>query len=168
MLIGICSSCEFKFQADKISDNKIVSVPKYITNVFPEKNGFVNDFENIFNDKQKTELKTIVDNYENKFGREIYIVTTSETYGFENYDALLSEFFQRWEIGKMPEQNGTLILLSKENRKFAISAGLEAQKYITDEKINDIIGRKVIPKLKENNFFGGTKIAVDEIIKMWE
>ena len=58
--------------------------------------------------------------------------------------------------------------MSKKNRKFAITAGLEAQKYLSDQKINEVIGVKVIPKLKENDFFGGTKKAVEELIKLWK
>ena len=119
---------------------------------FPEKNGFVNDFENVFTSEQFTFLKKIVNDYENKFGREIYVITTANTYGFENYDELMSAFFQNWNVGKLPEQNGLIILMSKENRKFAITAGLEAQNYLTDDKINEVIGKNVIPKLKKKRF----------------
>ena len=168
IIIGIFSSCEFKIQSGKIADNIMKNETSENQTKFPEKNGFVNDFENVFTSEQFTFLKKIVNDYENKFGREIYVITTANTYGFENYDELMSAFFQNWNVGKLPEQNGLIILMSKENRKFAITAGLEAQNYLTDDKINEVIGKNVIPKLKKNDFYAGTKSAVEEMIKMWK
>jgi len=166
--IGIFSSCEFKVQSGKIADNSLKKESSEIQIKFPEKNGFVNDFENVFTSEQINILEKTVNDYENKLGREIYIITTANTYGFENYDKLMSAFFQNWNVGKLPEQNGLIILMSKENRKFAITAGLEAQNYLTDEKINEVIGMNIIPKLKKNDFYAGTKSAVEEMIKMWK
>jgi len=166
-IIGICSSCVLNTKNVKIVDN-IRSEPNQIQVNLPEKSGFVNDFENIFTASQKNELKTITDNYENEYGREFYIITTGENYGYEDYDELMGEFILTWEIGKKGGGNGVVILLSKKNRKFVITAGLEAEKFITHEKINEVVGSKVIPKLKENDFFGGTKNAVEAIIKIWE
>ena len=168
IIIVIFTSCEFKVHSGKISDNNTSNEKIAFKNTFPEKNGFVNDFEKIFNSEQISGIQSLVNNYEKKFGREIYVITTSETYGYNNYDGLMSAFFQKWNVGKLPEQNGLVILLSKSNRKFAITAGLQAQESITDENINKVIGENVIPKLKENDFFGGTKKAVEEIIEIWK
>lgn len=134
---------------------------------FPVKGGFVNDFEKIFTNQQKSDLKTIVENYKKNSGREIYIITTSEMYGFDNLDALIDAFIQKWDIWKLPKKNWLIIFLSKKNRELKINAGFEASKYITDKKINEVIGTKVISKLRENNFFGGIKNAVDELIIIW-
>jgi uncharacterized membrane protein YgcG len=101
----------------------------------------------VFTSEQIIFLEKSVNNQEKEFGREIYVITTANTYRFENYDELMSAFFQNWNVGKLPEQNGLIILMRKENRKFAITAGLEAQNHLTDEKINEVIGVNVIPKL---------------------
>lgn len=167
-LIVISASCEFKVRSGKVEDSNTSNENIAFENKFPEKNGFINDFEKIFDTGQLEELQSLVNNYEKKFGREIYVITTSETYGYNNYDELMNAFFQKWNVGKLPEQNGLVILLSKSNRKFAITAGLKAQESITDEKINKVIGMNVIPKLKKNAFFDGTKKAVEEIIQIWE
>ena len=168
ILIGTFLNYDLKIDGGNITSESSAGNTVQKEKKFPDKNGFINDFENIFTQEQGKILREIVDDYETKFGREIYIISTSVTYGYINYDELMSAFFQKCEVGKLPEQNGLIILMSKQNRKFAITAGLEAQKYLTDEKINDVIGMKVIPKLKANDLFAGTKNALDEIIKLWK
>ena len=125
------------------------------------------DYENIFKEKERQELLEIITDYESKTTREIYIVTTDNLYGYEDYDTFMTDLFIHWQIGKLPEANGALILISKSNRKFAIRSGKEAEEKITDEMINQIVGEKVIPHLKEDNFFKGTISATKELIKLW-
>ena len=168
IIIGIFANCDFKVKSGKIANNNFRNNVIESQNKFPKKNGFVSDFENIFTSEQLSIFEKTINEYENKFGREIYVITTANTYGFENYEQLMNAFFQNWNVGKLPEKNGVIILLSKENRKFAITAGLNAQKFLTDKKLNEVIGINVIPKLKENNFYSGTKSAVEEIIKLWK
>jgi uncharacterized protein len=80
----------------------------------------------------------------------------------------MAEFFAQWKISELSNDSKVVILLSKKNRKFSISQGTEIQKHLSDKKLNEIVENKVIPELKNNEFFNGTKNAVEELIKVWK
>ncbi|WP_458626471.1 TPM domain-containing protein [Winogradskyella sp. PC D3.3] len=164
IIIGTIFSCDITVHKDK----SIIPKTNKSTNNLPEKIGLLNDFEKVFTNSQKTELKTIVENYKLNNSRNIYIITTSETFGYKDYDFLMAEFFAQWKISELSNDSKVVILLSKKNRKFAISQGTEIQKHLSNEKLNEIVENKVIPELKNNEFFNGTKNAVEELIKVWK
>lgn len=89
IIIGTIFSCDITVHKDK----SIIPEINKNTHNLPEKIGLFNDFEKVFTNSQKTELKTIVENYKRNNSRNIYIITSSETFGYKHYDFLTAEFF---------------------------------------------------------------------------
>jgi hypothetical protein len=67
IIIGTILSCDITVHKDK----SIIPKTNKNTNNLPKKIGLLNDFEKVFTNSQKTELKTIIENYKRNNNRNI-------------------------------------------------------------------------------------------------
>ncbi|HIP36838.1 MAG TPA: TPM domain-containing protein [Crocinitomix sp.] len=132
----------------------------------PKPIGFVNDFENIFTDKQEHILDSLVKNFEKQTTIQIAIVTLDSSYTnkseFDNYTFKLAN---NWGVGQKDKNNGVLIGISSSLRKMRIQNGYGIEIILTDEESKEIIDNQFIPYFKENEYFKGTKVG---LLKLFE
>ncbi|MBC7523959.1 MAG: TPM domain-containing protein [Flavobacterium sp.] len=138
-----------------------------IENKFPQKIGFVNDFEKILTHSEKIELEKIIKNYEKKTKNEIVIITVNSIKPYNDPYKFSDDIFNNWKVGKK-NGKGLSILVSKSLRKIAVSVTPKAQKYFTDEIINNTIQPILIPELKKGKYFDGLKKTLEEITTNWK
>lgn len=80
-------------------------------NIFPEKIGVVNDFENIFTEQQKDELSKIIIDFEKQTSNEIAIVTLKEIHPtYEDFDKYCFDLSNYYGVGKKEKDNGLVII----------------------------------------------------------
>lgn len=81
--------------------------------IFPEKIGSVNDFENIFTEKQKEELTQIIIDFEKQTSNEIAIITLTEIHPtYEDFDKYCLDLSNYYGVGKKEKDNGLVIVFS--------------------------------------------------------
>ncbi len=116
----------------------------------PKPIGFVNDFENIFTDKQEQVLDSLVKNFEKETTIQITIVTLDSSYTnkseFDNYTFKLAN---NWGVGQKDKDNGILIGISSSMRKMRIKNGYGIEKLLTDEETKALIDSLFIPEFKK-------------------
>lgn len=153
-LIIIASSCG---QSEKASK----------TPQFPKRIGFVNDFDNIFSDKEEKILDSLIENFKSRTTIEISIVSIDETMttleGFNSYTLRLAN---DWGVGKKKKKNGILIGISASLQRVRINKGLGVKKVLTDTKTKKILGEFVFPEFRKGNYFEGTRVAIMELVKI--
>ncbi len=127
--------------------------------------GFVNDFAGMMNDKEKQLLENKLSQFEKESSNEISVVTVNSL-GEDTIENFAVKLFEEWKIGKEKNDNGVLILVSKEDRKMRIEVGYGLEPSLTDAISSQIINNVMKPAFQNNEYFLGIGGAVDRIISV--
>lgn len=127
----------------------------------------VNDFANVFSNAERDALEQKLLAYNDSTSTQIYVVTIDDLQGYpiSDYSFRLGE---QWGVGQKSKNNGAVILIkpktqqSKGEAFIALGYGLEAR--LTDGATGRIIRNEMIPYFRENDYFGGTNAAIDNMI----
>jgi uncharacterized protein len=126
----------------------------------------VNDFANILTKDQIAKLEAKLVAFDDSTSNQIAIVTMSDLNGVPA-SAIAPELFIKWGIGHKGRDNGILILVSMGNpREVFINTGYGVESYVTDAMAGRIVQEHLVPKFKENDYFGGLNLATDDLIQL--
>ncbi|HUH73883.1 MAG TPA: TPM domain-containing protein [Chitinophagales bacterium] len=155
LLILTLVTYQFSYGQAKFRDDDIVSVPKV-----PR---LVNDFAGMLSEQEVSLLETKLNNYNDTTSTQIAIVTvtTIGNYPVEEYGIRLA---RKWGIGNKEKDNGILILIAKDERKFDIETGYRVGQYVSDIDANRILREIVTPNFKDGNYYAGLDEATDKMI----
>ena len=93
------------------------------------------------------------------------VILTINDLGNETIEQYANGAFNQNRLGQEGKDNGILILFSKNDREVRIEVGYGLEPYITDAVASRIIRNTMIPKFKEEDYFGGLDMATDQIIE---
>jgi len=114
--------------------------------------GYVNDYENIFTPEQKADLEHILSDYEKKTSIEFFIVTYSDYFSIDPV-----ALARKWGIGKKGLNNGLLMFLSKEKRKYANLTGYGLEGLLPDATLHTFESDIYPRTLSKGLFYEGMK-----------
>ncbi len=124
--------------------------------------GHVNDFAQILTVEQRQELEARLTTYTQQTTHEIAVVTipalTDET--IETY---AEKLFQEWGIGKTKQDNGVLLLISRDDRKLRIEVGYGLEPELTDAESSSIIRNIITPEFQKGNYYSGISNGVTKM-----
>lgn len=134
---------------------------------FPKPSGYVNDFANIFSSEEKARLESMLAEIERNTTVEIAIATVKnlEGLGIEDYSLQLAE---SWGIGKKSKDNGLLILVALEERKYRFEVGYGLEGVLNDARVGRIGREILVPSFKQGKYGSGLVMAVEEIMHILE
>ena len=160
LTIFFCQTNEFEAQT-------IQSKPDLTEKLFPERIGFVNDFENLLADEEVKFLENLLDYYKKTSNREIVVITIDSipsNSDFKQYALLTSN---NWKVGESTDGNGLTVLMSKKLRKIRISTTDKTQDYLPDEFVKKVIDEIMIPEFKNDHYNDGILLGLNELIRNW-
>ncbi|HET6557144.1 MAG TPA: TPM domain-containing protein [Prolixibacteraceae bacterium] len=131
---------------------------------FPDRRGYVNDFEGILSSEQVKELNDLVANHEKETSHEIVLVTIGS---FEPYPSLFDYSYalaNDWGVGKKDKNNGIAIVMGKQIRQIRIQVGYGLENKLKDEEAKRIIDHTIVPEFKKGDYYAGIKMGLAEII----
>ncbi len=137
---------------------------KYIPDP-PNPPKLVNDFADILNRSEESQLERMLLLYNDSTSTEMTIVTVDTLHGYE-VDEYATMLFNEWKIGKEGKDNGLLILVSTSERKVFINTGFGAEGAVPDLAARTVIDDYITPAFKKGQFFKGFKDAVGAIVKL--
>lgn len=139
-------------------DDDIVDVPS------PPR--LVNDFAGMMSASEVSSLEKKLVDYNDSTSTQIAIVTvpTLGPYPVEEYGIRLA---RKWKIGT-EKNNGILILVAEQERKFDIETGYDIGQYISDIDANRILRDIMTPNFKGGNYYRGLDQATDRMIMLLE
>ncbi len=120
----------------------------------PKKETSVYDSADMLSPSEEQLLEQKLINYADTTSTQI-VIATIESLNGEYIGLYAPKWAQEWGIGQAKEDNGLLILLSKVDRKIWITTGYGLEEYLTDFTSKDIIENIILPKFKQNDFYGG-------------
>jgi uncharacterized protein len=113
---------------------------------------------------EKATLEAKLRANEDSTSTQIVIMIISTLDGYPASDFAI-EAAQENKIGQAKKNNGALILLAKDDRKWFIAPGYGLEPTLTDAT-SSYIGREIlVPALRKQDYFGGLNATVDAIIK---
>ena len=115
---------------------------------------YINDYTNIINNDYKKKIISIGKELEDKTGAQAVIVVIDSTNNIpiEDYS---NKLFRAWGIGKNDKDNGLLILLAINDRKYRVEVGRGLEGVIPDALSNRVMESLVKPSFSQENYGEG-------------
>lgn len=132
---------------------------------YPQLDQIVTDHAGIFTSEQLEGLQSKLTQFETETTNQLVILTIAEL-GGETIEEYANGAFNQNRLGQAGKDNGILILFSKNDREVRIEVGYGLEPYITDAVASRIIRNTMIPKFKEEDYFGGLDEASDQVMEL--
>jgi uncharacterized protein len=129
----------------------------------PDPPKLVNDFAGLLTDPEEAALESKLFAFEDSTSIEIAVVTIASLGGYP-VDEYAIELFGIWGIGKKGKDNGILILIAKEDKKFWITSGYGMEGALPDLLIRRITDNDFVPAFRQNRYYEGLDRATDRLI----
>jgi len=154
--IGSCHT-----NRNRKTENNTTQKPSSSQQIFwdslPRPSGYVNDYENLYSDKEEIILDSLMGSFEKKTSIQIALVTFDTTMTTpDSLDALTLRIGNVWGVGQKNKDNGVVIGISKGYRQMRIQNGYGIEKVLTDAETKQIIDTAFIPDYREEKYFEGT------------
>ncbi|MGH9817566.1 MAG: TPM domain-containing protein, partial [Candidatus Acidiferrales bacterium] len=122
-----------------------------------EATGYVNDFAGVLDAGARSRITALCQEVDQKTQAQIAVVTIRTLEGSAASD-FGNRLFERWGIGRKPEDRGVLILLAIEERQYWTEVGYGLEPILPDGKVGGF-GREMVPLLRRGDY-GGALFAV--------
>ncbi len=130
---------------------------------FPELTGRIVDQANLLSAADEELLRADLEALEKKSTDQLVIVTLPSLQGYpiEDFGYRLG---RHWGIGQKGKDNGVLLIVAPTERKVRIEVGRGLEPILTDSLSGIIIHQGILPRFKANDYPGGIKAGVRDII----
>ncbi len=125
-------------------------------------NGYVLDQASLLGNSDKQMLEQNLENFQKETSDEIAVVIINSL-GGDTVENVAQEIFTKWGIGKKGQDNGALLLVSKDDHSVRIHVGYGLEPTLTDIVAHNIEENSIIPKFKSGEFASGITDGVNAI-----
>lgn len=134
----------------------------------PEKPGFqtsVYDYADVLNSEEEKQLESKLIRYSDSTSTQIVVISIADLKG-EDIGILTPKWAHEWGIGQEKEDNGILILVSKNDRKIWIAPGYGVEERLTAGINGELIRNIIVPEFKAGSYFQGLDKGADAIFQV--
>jgi uncharacterized protein len=142
-----------------------VSLGQYTIPEKPSLQTSVYDYAKLLSDVEKTQLEEKLVRYSDTTSTQIVVITINELKG-EDIGVLATNWAQTWGIGQTKEDNGVIVLVSKNDRKISIRPGYGVEDKLVAGICGEIIRNVITPEFKSGSFYSGLDKGADTIFKV--
>jgi uncharacterized protein len=129
----------------------------------------VNDFANILSAGEQQTLESKLVSFNDSTSVQIAVVIVPSLDGYDEAD-YAQQLGQKWGVGGSKFNNGFVVLIkpktSSEAGKAFIATGYGVEQFVPDATAYEIVNNEMIPRFKENDYFGGINAATDVIMSL--
>lgn len=128
----------------------------------------VYDYAKLFNENEKTQLEEKLIRYSDTTTTQIVVITIESLKG-EDVSLLATKWGQTWGVGgTAKDDNGVIILISKNDRKIAINPGYGLEDRLTAGIGGEIIRNIIIPEFKAGSYYNGVDKGTDALFDVFK
>lgn len=131
--------------------------------VIPSTRMWVTDRADMLSVAEEQALTQNLRFYADSTSTQIVIVTLPDL-GGADIATYATELGQQWGVGQQGQDNGVVILVSRDERKVFIATGFGLEGAIPDAVAGRIIREIVTPNFKQGRFYAGLAGAVDALM----
>ena len=127
----------------------------------------VTDLTSTLNAQQRGALEQTLAEFEARKGAQIAVllIPTTQPETIEQYAVRVQE---SWKLGRKGVDDGVLLVVAKSDRKVKIEVGYGLEGILPDAIAKRIIEDDIVPRFRENDFYGGIRAGVDRIMRVVE
>ncbi len=149
--------------------DKVQAFRQLLWDSLPKPHGYVNDYENIYSDREEAVLDSLIRAFDNKTTIQIVVITFDTTMTTrDSLDALTLYIGNAWGVGQKGKNNGVAIGISRGYRRITIRNGKGIEQILTNEETKQIIDTAFIPDFRESRYFEGTYNGLLELMRILE
>lgn len=131
----------------------------------PKKNGggWVSDPDHILSPTDIAQVNSTISEFESKTNVQVAVIIVNNfDQNQEDFDFAF-ELFNTWGIGSKTANNGLLLFIAKDRRKYRFITGTGVEGVLPDVKLKHIAEQNLLPAFRENNFGTGIINTIDAI-----
>jgi uncharacterized protein len=125
--------------------------------------GYVTDLAGIIQPQAKAQLEAMATELEQKTGAQMAIVTVKSLDGNE-IQPYANDLFKQLGVGQKKQDNGVLLLVAPNERKYWTEVGYGLEPIINDARAGDA-GRLLPPYFRKGDYSGGIVAAASRLAK---
>ena len=135
----------------------------------PDPPRLVIDYAGLFNQTEANSLENKLVAFSDTNSTQILVVVVNDLNGYDvaDYSQRLGE---KWGVGQEKYNNGVIVLLKPKNAEgkgeVNIDVGYGLEHLVPDITAKQIIEREMIPRFRENDYYGGIDAAVNTIMSL--
>lgn len=130
----------------------------------PEFTGFVNDNVQLLSPTERQNLENFLTRNAESTSNEIVVLIDSLPEG-ENVDDFTIRVFEKWAIGQAGKDNGVLLAVYPNERKFRIEVGYGLEGAIPDIVASRILQEDLRPNFQAGQYFVGIQKGVNTLAR---
>lgn len=130
-----------------------------------EAKNYINDYANIIDDNVEKLLNYQLYEYEASTTHQISVFTVNDLSRdyIEHFSIKLAE---KIKLGTKKNDNGVLLLISKNDKQVRIEVGYGLEGVLTDRVSAKIISQDIVPNFKNGNYTAGVKLATEDLMRI--
>jgi len=115
--------------------------------------------------EQQAGLERMLQEFEARKGTQIAVlmVPTTAPEPIEQYALRVGE---QWKIGRKKVDDGAILVVAKDDRALRIEVGYGLEGVLNDATASRIIREVIVPRFRENDFYGGIDAGLDRMVRV--
>ena len=159
LLLIVTLSSTIPVQASGFNDKSKIPIPQVQENVY------VYDQDNILDDETEQKLNTLLVELERQTTAEVVVITVDSLLDMEIEDYSY-ELANTLGIGKAEEDNGVLLLISRNDEKVRLEIGKGLEGCLNDSKCGRILDNYFVPYREEDKYSEGTYKTIQAVVSV--
>ena len=133
----------------------------------PALTGHVIDQSGTLSAEQKSSLEQTLTAFEARKGSQLAVlmIASSAPEEIEQYALRVAE---QWKLGRKKIDDGAILVVAKNDRTLRIEVGYGLEGALNDATSKRIISEVMLPRFKQQDFYGGITAGVEQIIRVIE
>jgi uncharacterized protein len=152
----LCFCCNISFAQKNLSAQEILESTKIGERA-------VYDYGNFLSEQEAKIIDQKLIKYFDTTGTQVVVITMNSLDG-NDIAQFGTELGHRWKIGEAKEDNGVVLLLSKQDRKSHIATGYGAEGALPDLTCKRILDEVLKPLFKTGQFYQGIDLTTNVIV----
>ncbi len=124
---------------------------------------YINDYYNLIDDSYEDNLNNILSQYEDSTDVEIAVITIPSLYNNDISD-YAQKIGEKWGVGKKGYDNGVVLVISVNDREWAISTGYGMESVLPDAKCYRIGSNTLVENFRNEEYDKGIRECINAII----
>jgi uncharacterized protein len=131
----------------------------------PPLTGHVIDLTGTLAAEQKASLEKTLTAFEARKGSQlaVLIVPSSAPEEIEQFSLRVAE---QWKLGRKKVDDGAILVVAKNDRTLRIEVGYGLEGPLNDATSKRIISETILPRFRQQDFYGGITAGVEQIIRV--
>ncbi|MFC6282141.1 MULTISPECIES: TPM domain-containing protein [Polaromonas] len=131
----------------------------------PPLSGHVTDLTGTLTAEQKATLEQTLTAFEARKGSQLAVLMVAST-APEAVEQFALRVAENWKLGRKKVDDGAILVVAKDDRAVRIEVGYGLEGALTDLTSKRIISEIVLPRFKEQDFYGGITAGIEQIIRV--